>query len=83
MALIKKEDAGSTTGDKADDKENTTVTIGASNTPHAVILEKAKPILAEQGIDLKIEPYQDYVLPNQDLESGDLDANFFSNIFLT
>ncbi|WP_107924173.1 MetQ/NlpA family ABC transporter substrate-binding protein [Lysinibacillus parviboronicapiens] len=76
----KKEDAGSTTGDKADDKENTTVTIGASNTPHAVILEKAKPILAEQGIDLKIEPYQDYVLPNQDLESGDLDANFFQHI---
>ncbi|MFJ7731845.1 MetQ/NlpA family ABC transporter substrate-binding protein [Lysinibacillus sp. NPDC097231] len=73
----KKEDASS---DKADSKENVTLKVGASNTPHAVILEKAKPILAKEGIDLIIEPYQDYVLPNQDLESGDLDANYFQHI---
>lgn len=54
--------------------------VGASNTPHAVILEKAKPILEEQGIELEIETYTDYVLPNQDLESGDLDANYFQHI---
>lgn len=54
--------------------------MGASNTPHAVILDKAKPILAEKGIDLKVETYTDYVLPNQDLESKDLDANYFQHI---
>ncbi|MEG0386362.1 MAG: MetQ/NlpA family ABC transporter substrate-binding protein [Solibacillus sp.] len=57
-----------------------TLKVGASNTPHAVILEQVKPILKEQGIELEIEPYTDYVLPNQDLDSGDLDANFFQHI---
>ncbi|MEK4627489.1 MAG: MetQ/NlpA family ABC transporter substrate-binding protein [Solibacillus sp.] len=60
--------------------EDEKLVVGASNTPHAVILEKVKPILEEQGIELKIEPYTDYVLPNQDLESGDLDANYFQHI---
>ncbi len=62
---------------KNGDKE---LVVGASNTPHAVILEKAKPILAKKGIDLKIEKYQDYILPNKDLASGDLDANYFQHI---
>ncbi|MFG3613141.1 MetQ/NlpA family ABC transporter substrate-binding protein [Rummeliibacillus sp. G93] len=64
--------------DKAgSDKE---LVVGASNTPHAIILEKAKPILKKEGIDLKIEKYQDYVLPNKDLDNGDLDANYFQHI---
>ncbi|WP_019414549.1 MetQ/NlpA family ABC transporter substrate-binding protein [Paenisporosarcina sp. TG20] len=54
--------------------------VGASNVPHAEILEKAKPLLEEQGIELVIETYQDYVLPNKDLESGDLDANYFQHV---
>ena len=61
-------------------KENVTLKVGASNTPHAVILEKAKPILAKEGIDLEIETYTDYVLPNQDLDSKTLDANYFQHI---
>ena len=73
----KKEDTGS---NASGNEENVTLKVGASNTPHAVILEKAKPILAEQGVDLKIEPYTDYVLPNQDLESGEIDANYFQHI---
>ncbi|AVK85865.1 methionine ABC transporter substrate-binding protein [Lysinibacillus sp. B2A1] len=78
----KKDDAssGASTEDKTDSKENVTLTVGASNTPHAVILEKAKPILAKEGIDLKIETYTDYVLPNQDLDSKTLDANYFQHI---
>lgn len=40
-----------------------TLTVGASNVPHAEILEQAKPILAKQGIDLEIKPFQDYILP--------------------
>lgn len=60
--------------------ENTSLTVGASNVPHAEILEQVQPILAEQGIELNIEAYQDYVLPNQDLDNGDLDANYFQHI---
>jgi len=62
------------------DGGNKELVVGASNTPHAVILKKAKPLLAEKGIDLKIEEYTDYVLPNEDLDSGDLDANYFQHI---
>ena len=73
----KKEDTGS---NASGNEENVTLKVGASNTPHAVILEKAEPILAKQGIDLQIEKYTDYVLPNQDLDSGELDANYFQHI---
>lgn len=62
------------------DEEQKVIKIGASNVPHAEILEKAKPLLKEKGYDLEIETYQDYVLPNQDLDSGDLDANYFQTI---
>ena len=57
-----------------------TVTVGATLVPHAEILEAAKPLLAEKGIDLEIVEYTDYVLPNEALEAGDLDANFFQHI---
>ncbi|WP_153732081.1 MetQ/NlpA family ABC transporter substrate-binding protein [Sporosarcina obsidiansis] len=60
--------------------EKTTITVGASPTPHAVILEKAKPLLEEKGYELKIESYTDYVLPNKDLDEGALDANYFQHI---
>lgn len=72
-----KEESTSTNNASTDE---TTLTVGASNGLHDLILEQAKPILAEEGIDLVIEPYQDYVMPNQDLESGDLDANYFQHI---
>lgn len=74
-------DEGSTTGSEAgSEAEITTLTVGASNVPHAEILEQVKPILEEQEINLVIETYQDYVLPNQDLDTGDLDANYFQHI---
>ncbi|MCP1145726.1 MetQ/NlpA family ABC transporter substrate-binding protein [Lysinibacillus endophyticus] len=60
--------------------EKVTLKVGASNGLHDIILEQAKPILAEEGIELEIEPYQDYVMPNQDLDSGELDANYFQHI---
>ncbi|GIN88080.1 lipoprotein [Heyndrickxia sporothermodurans] len=66
--------------EKSSDKKETKLVVGASNTPHAVILEKAKPILKKKGIDLKIEKFTDYVLPNKSLESKDLDANFYQHI---
>jgi len=57
-----------------------TLTVGASNVPHAEILEQAKPILAKQGIELEIKPFQDYILPNTALASRDIDANYFQHI---
>ena len=58
----------------------TTLVIGASSTPHAEILEAAKPLLEEKGIELEIVIFDDYVQPNLQLESGDLDANYFQHI---
>ncbi len=61
-------------------EEKGTITVAASPTPHAEILEAAKPILAEQGWDLEIKVFDDYVLPNQVVDSGELDANYFQHI---
>ena len=60
--------------------ESTKLVIGASVTPHSEILEQAKPLLAEEGIDLEIKTFDDYVLPNKALENGDIDANYFQHI---
>ena len=60
--------------------EGTTITVGASPAPHAEILEVAKELLAEQGITLEITEFDDYILPNQAVEDGSLDANYFQHI---
>ena len=57
-----------------------TIKIAASATPHAEILEAAKPILAKEGWDLEITVYDDYVLPNEAVESGEMDANYFQHV---
>jgi D-methionine transport system substrate-binding protein len=64
----------------ADSKGKKELVVGASNVPHAVILEEAKPLLKKEGIDLKIVKFQDYVLPNKALDSKELDANYFQHI---
>ncbi|MEG1044763.1 MAG: MetQ/NlpA family ABC transporter substrate-binding protein [Oscillospiraceae bacterium] len=56
-----------------------TIKVGASPSPHAEILEKAKEILQEKNINLEIVEFTDYVLPNTALDSGDIDANFFQH----
>jgi D-methionine transport system substrate-binding protein len=56
------------------------ITVAASATPHAEILEQAKPILAEQGYDLQVTVFDDYVQPNEVVESGEFDANYFQHI---
>ena len=58
----------------------TTLTIAASVTPHADILEFAKTILAEKGIELDIQIFDDYVQPNLVVDSGEVDANYFQHI---
>ncbi|MCL2567270.1 MAG: MetQ/NlpA family ABC transporter substrate-binding protein [Alphaproteobacteria bacterium] len=60
--------------------DNVEIRVGATARPHAEILQFVKPILAKEGIDLKIIIFQDYILPNKALESGDLDANFYQHI---
>src|SRR5690554_6767834 len=62
------------------DKETTKLVIGATNEPHAVILEEAKPLLEEKGIELDVKVFSKYELINPALVDGDLDANFFQHI---
>ena len=57
-----------------------TITVAASPTPHAEILEQAKSILAEEGWTLEVKEFQDYVQPNNVVESGEFDANYFQHI---
>lgn len=62
-------------------KNNTkTITVGATPAPHAEILEIVKDILAEQGYELVIREFDDYVLPNEAVEDGSIDANYFQHI---
>ncbi len=63
----------------SDAPTKTVLKVGASPIPHAEILEFIKPELAKEGIDLKIVSYTDYVRPNLDLDTGDIDANFFQH----
>lgn len=57
-----------------------TISIAASPTPHAEILEIAKTILAEKNITLNIIEYTDYIQPNNVVESGEVDANYFQHV---
>ncbi|MFI3236979.1 MAG: MetQ/NlpA family ABC transporter substrate-binding protein [Lachnospiraceae bacterium] len=64
-------------GETADDK---VVTVAASTTPHAEILAVAAPLLAEQGYTLEVTEFSDYVMPNNVVESGEIDANYFQHV---
>lgn len=66
------ENSPSDSGDKV-------IKIGATSTPHGEILEFVKQTLADQGYDLQITIYDDYVLPNKALADGELDANYFQH----
>lgn len=57
-----------------------TITVAASATPHAEILEAAKPILSKEGWDLEVTIFDDYVMPNEVVESGEFDCNYFQHV---
>ncbi|MBY4798200.1 MetQ/NlpA family ABC transporter substrate-binding protein [Collinsella sp. AGMB00827] len=58
-----------------------TLTVAASPAPHASILSDfAAPKLKEKGIELKVREYTDYIQPNKDTSSGEVDANYFQHI---
>ena len=59
--------------------ETVVLKVAASPTPHAEILGAVKDILAEEGIDLQVTEYGDYVVPNTAVEEGDEDANYFQH----
>ena len=67
-------------GAPANDLAGTTIKIGATPAPHAEILAVVKQILAEQGINLEIVEFNDYIQPNTAVEDGSLDANYFQHI---
>lgn len=60
--------------------EGQEITVAASPTPHAEILAIAKDILAAKGVSLKVIEFTDYVQPNNVVDSGDVDANYFQHL---
>ena len=64
----------------AADKGDKTITIAASPTPHAEILKVAQEVLAKDGWTLEITEYADYVVPNNVVEDGEIDANYFQHV---
>lgn len=60
-------------------KSNKTIVVGASSTPHALILDECKSYVKNQGYELDVKVFNDYVLPNYALENGELDANYFQH----
>ncbi|MCM1189764.1 MAG: MetQ/NlpA family ABC transporter substrate-binding protein [bacterium] len=69
-------------GKGADDKgaDDRTITVAATAVPHAEVLEQAKPILEAQGYTLEIKVFSDYIQPNNVVEAGEFDANYFQHI---
>lgn len=55
------------------------IKVGATPVPHAEILQAIKPELKKEGYDLEIKVFNDYVVPNESVQNGDLDANFFQH----
>lgn len=56
------------------------IKVAASETPHSEILAQAKDVLKEQGYDLQVTVFEDYVQPNNVVEQGEFDANYFQHI---
>ena len=61
-------------------KEDKTITVGATPAPHCEILEIAKEVMEKDGYTLEIQEFNDYVVPNDAVEEGELDANYFQHI---
>ena len=60
--------------------KGSTITVAASPAPHAQILAIAKEILAEKEITLDIKEFDDYIQPNNVVETGEIDANYFQHV---
>ena len=71
--------AGCGAGGSSSDSDKK-ITVAASATPHSEILEEAKPLLEEKGYELEVTVFNDYVQPNENVESGEYDANYFQHV---
>lgn len=91
LALVSILTAGLVTGcgssasssDQSSSQDNTqkkTITVAASQTPHSEILAEAAKILEKQGYELKVTVFDDYVQPNNVVESGEFDANYMEHV---
>lgn len=60
--------------------EEVTIKVGANITPHSEILEQAKPLLKEKGINLEVVQLEDSITPNTGVIEGSLDANYFQHV---
>lgn len=56
------------------------IVVGVTDGPHAQVLEKVKELAAEEGLEIEIKSFSDYVLPNTALAEGDLDANSYQHL---
>ena len=60
--------------------DDATISVAATPTPHAVILNgPVKDLLEEQGYTLDVQEFTDYVVPNTATEEGEVDSNFFQH----
>lgn len=66
--------------EKLDPSNPVTIKIGATNVPHAEILEHVKDKLEKEGVKLDIVTYQDYYIPNKTLNDKEIDVNYFQHI---
>ena len=73
-------DSGSSGSDSGSSSDGKVIKVAASATPHAEILEEAKGVLEKEGYHLDVTVFNDYVQPNEVVESGDFDANYFQHI---
>ena len=71
--------SAASTAAESSSSDDKTITIGASPSPHAVILNQFADAFAEEGYTLEVVEFTDYVQPNNALEAGDLDANYFQH----
>lgn len=79
-SLAASEESTSAPAAETEAESKGTVTVAATSVPHAEILEAAKPLMAAKGWELKVTEFTDYVQPNEVVESGDMDANYFQHI---
>lgn len=80
LAVVALSGCSSDSSSSEESSEDKTITVAASPTPHAEILNNAvKPILEEQGYTLEVKEFTDYVQPNTVTEAGEVDANYFQH----
>lgn len=75
-----KETTAETKTETVAEADTVKLTVAASPTPHAEILNAAKELLAEKGIELEVREFTDYVQPNNVVDAGDMDANYFQHL---